>query len=74
MPVIGECDCCARYPVVLNRCWATGIETYACALCHGYEKDEFDCELLLSDRYKMLKMRLVSQWKNLCRRLHLFGR
>lgn len=29
----GNCDCCDRRNVMLTRCWATGIETFACDVC-----------------------------------------
>lgn len=35
IPIIGECDCCARGPRVLTICVAYGIETAACAECRG---------------------------------------
>jgi hypothetical protein len=43
--IIGACDCCDEPYVVLRRTIAYGIETYACAVCHGHDKDEFDCDL-----------------------------
>lgn len=39
--VRGECDCCNKV-AVLRRAEVTGIETFACAECHGYASDEFD--------------------------------
>lgn len=30
---VADCDCCGRRRVVY-RCWAFGIETYACEECH----------------------------------------
>lgn len=36
-----QCDCCGKI-ATLCRVEASGIETYACAECHGYAADEFD--------------------------------
>lgn len=33
----GTCDACGRNAVMLSRCDAYGIETYACAQCTGGE-------------------------------------
>lgn len=38
----GNCDCCERKDVELRRTEVTGIETYACAVCHGEDADTFD--------------------------------
>jgi hypothetical protein len=35
MSIIGTCDCCERRLVIISRCEAYGIETYACYLCRG---------------------------------------
>lgn len=32
--VIAECDCCGQMRA-LERCWAYGIETFACDECRG---------------------------------------
>ncbi len=45
MTIVGECDACGKGPRVLHHCWVTGIETYACAECHGEPVDSFDDEL-----------------------------
>lgn len=38
----GDCDCCGRMRP-LTRCWAYGIETFACDECLGIEpEDEAD--------------------------------
>lgn len=43
MTASGECDCCGRSPLVLTRCWVTGIETFACDECRGVESvSEYD--------------------------------
>ena len=36
----GTCDVCERQHVPISRCWATGIETFACDECRGIEPDE----------------------------------
>jgi hypothetical protein len=33
---LNQCDCCGKLRV-LSRCWAFGIETYACDECRGAE-------------------------------------
>jgi hypothetical protein len=38
-PHMGECDCCGGQRP-LTRCWAYGIETYACEECRGGDPDE----------------------------------
>ena len=35
------CDCCGKI-AVLRHAEVCGVETYACAECHGYPADEFD--------------------------------
>jgi hypothetical protein len=32
-PFHADCDCCDRKNVPLRRCWAYGIETFACEEC-----------------------------------------
>lgn len=36
---MGDCDCCSKYRP-LSRCWAYGIETWACDECRGFEESE----------------------------------
>jgi hypothetical protein len=43
--IVGSCDCCDEPYVVLRRTFYLGTETFACAVCHGYDKDEFDEDL-----------------------------
>jgi hypothetical protein len=38
----GECDCCGRGPRVLRFVIAYGIDTFACAECHGEPPDAFE--------------------------------
>ena len=36
--MIGYCDCCDKERN-LTRCWAAGIETFACWECRGWDED-----------------------------------
>jgi hypothetical protein len=36
----GTCDVCERQHVPVSRCWAAGIETFACDECRGIEDDD----------------------------------
>jgi hypothetical protein len=38
-----QCDCCAAMVRTLHRCFAYGIETYACAKCRGLDECERCC-------------------------------
>ena len=42
-----QCDCCAQYVArdQIARCWAYGIETYACAACRGVPPEDDENEL-----------------------------
>lgn len=35
----GDCDCCGKNRP-LSRCWASGIETFACDECRGFEEED----------------------------------
>jgi hypothetical protein len=35
---LASCDCCDAKVRKLYRCWAYGIETFACAKCRGLEE------------------------------------
>jgi hypothetical protein len=42
-----QCDCCAQYVArdQITRCWAYGIETYACDACRGVPPEDDENEL-----------------------------
>lgn len=33
-----QCDCCGEMVAEVNRCWAFGIETFACGKCRGEDE------------------------------------
>ena len=37
-----DCDCCGQSTprALISRCWAYGIETYACPVCRGYTAED----------------------------------
>lgn len=41
---VGECDCCGKMRP-LSKCWAYGIETWACDECRGLSDDAGEGEV-----------------------------
>jgi hypothetical protein len=39
-----QCDCCGEFRYSITRCWAYGIETFACGACRGDPEAEAEAE------------------------------